>query len=120
MKATIQFETGSVSYSNRKGLWTLTREFENLRHLDNFIDYICRTRGYYLDELYYQDYPFREGDTYYTVEENGDQYEVVKSCWDDVSEEIYDENPHGYMTWSFKKAKDYAEQLNKGLIKIYR
>ena len=34
-------------------------------------------------------YPFEEGDTYYTID-NG---EWVESCWDDVSEEMHDENP---------------------------
>lgn len=32
-------------------------------------------------------YPFREGDTYYTLE-------VVKSCWDEVSEDMHDSNPN--------------------------
>ena len=34
-------------------------------------------------------YPFKEGDTYYTVE-NG---LLVCSCWDDTSEELYDADP---------------------------
>ena len=53
-------------------------------------------------------YPFNEGDTYYTIEkamsdaeynllvsngENPQRYEVVTSCWDDISEEMHDENP---------------------------
>ena len=32
-------------------------------------------------------YPFDEGDTYYTVENQ----QIVESVWDSVSEEIYDE-----------------------------
>jgi hypothetical protein len=36
------------------------------------------------------DYPFNEGDDYYTIEDG----EVIKSCWDDVSESDYDENPN--------------------------
>lgn len=35
-------------------------------------------------------YPFEEGDTYYTIEEN----QVVESCWDCVSEDMHDENPN--------------------------
>jgi len=35
-------------------------------------------------------YPFTEGDDYYTIE--GKQ--VVKSTWDDVSEDMHDENPN--------------------------
>ncbi len=34
-------------------------------------------------------YPFEEGDTYFTIE-NG---EVVESCWDEVSEEMHNDNP---------------------------
>ena len=34
-------------------------------------------------------YPFNEGDDYYTIEGN----DIVWSCWDEVSEEIHDENP---------------------------
>lgn len=34
-------------------------------------------------------YPFKEGDDYYTIEKDV----VVWSCWDDVSEEVHDENP---------------------------
>ena len=46
MKATIQFETGS-------GLWTVQREFNDETHVDNFIKYINRTKGYFLDEVWY-------------------------------------------------------------------
>lgn len=35
-------------------------------------------------------YPFNEGDTYYTLENNI----WVESCWDCVSEEMHDENPN--------------------------
>ena len=33
-------------------------------------------------------YPFNEGEVYYTIEGN----KVIKSVWDDVSEELYDKN----------------------------
>lgn len=121
MKATLQFETGKPRYNGGKGVWTMTREFKDMRHLDNFIDYICRTKNYLLDEVWYTSYPFNEGDTYYTVAKNSKgTYEVVESTWDWVSEEIFDENPNRYMTWSRKKANDYVEKLNEGLIKIYQ
>lgn len=44
-----------------------------------------------LDELFGRefDYPFSEGDDYWTIE-NG---KVVWSCWDNVSEELFRENP---------------------------
>ena len=34
-------------------------------------------------------YPFNEGDTYYTLEDG----EWIESCWDDISEEMHDKNP---------------------------
>ena len=38
-------------------------------------------------------YPFKEGDTYYTIEKTGAGYEPCESTWDYVSEEMYDEDP---------------------------
>lgn len=46
-----------------------------------------------------KDYPFSEGDTYYTLD--GDEW--IESCWDDVSEEMHDENPN----------KEYYTEPNK-------
>jgi hypothetical protein len=34
-------------------------------------------------------YPFKEGETYYTIK-NG---KIIESCWDDISEEMYRSNP---------------------------
>ena len=51
-------------------------------------------------------YPFNEGDDYWTVE-NG---EVVWSCWDDVSEELFDENPNKK---TFKSEEEAIGFLNK-------
>jgi len=48
MKATISFYTGGRS-------WYVTREFKDRRHIDNFIAYIKRTKGYNLDELFIND-----------------------------------------------------------------
>jgi hypothetical protein len=44
-----------------------------------------------LDELFGRefDYPFEEGDDYWTIEDG----EVVWSCWDYISEELFRENP---------------------------
>jgi len=35
-------------------------------------------------------YPFNEGNDYWTIEDG----EVIWSCWDDVSEEMHDNNPN--------------------------
>lgn len=45
-----------------------------------------------LDELFGKefDYPFEEGDDYWTIEDG----EVVWSCWDEQSEELFRENPY--------------------------
>ena len=34
------------------------------------------------------EYPFEEGDTYYTIEDE----DIVESCWDEQSEELYSES----------------------------
>lgn len=52
MKVTLQFETGKPRFGRHKGLWTLTKEFKDEKHMDNFISYIIRTKGYMLDEVY--------------------------------------------------------------------
>ena len=46
LNATIQFNTG-------RGRWTVRKEFNDERHVDNFIRYIMRTKNYYLDEVWY-------------------------------------------------------------------
>ena len=40
-----------------------------------------------------KNYPFKDGDEYWTTEENNGNISAVRSCWDDVSEEIHDNNP---------------------------
>ena len=47
-------------------------------------------------------YPFEEGDDYWTIE-NG---RVVWSCWDDISEQMHDENPNQVYYKSLVDAKD--------------
>ena len=103
-QVTLQFETCKPSY-NGKGLWTLRKEFNDLRHCNNFIAQICRTKGYLLDECWYESgFPFNEGDTYYTIEDN----EVVMSCWDDISEELFDKNKLYFV--SKTEAQKYVTQ----------
>jgi len=47
LKATIKFNTQDFSPA-----WCVTREFNDQKHLNNFIEYIERTKGYTLDEVY--------------------------------------------------------------------
>ena len=47
-------------------------------------------------------YPFEEGDDYWTIEDG----RVVWSCWDYVSEELYDRNPNQVYYKSLIDAKD--------------
>ena len=53
-----------------------------------------------------QRYPFSEGDDYWTIEDD----EVVWSCWDEQSEELFDPNKM-YFT-SKKKADEYLQEYN--------
>jgi hypothetical protein len=49
-------------------------------------------------------YPFKEGDDYWVIEDN----EVVWSCWDDISEQLHDENPNKIY---YKSEEDAHEAL---------
>lgn len=49
-------------------------------------------------------YPFDEGDTYYTIEDG----QIVESTWDFVSEEMYDECGDKYKYFrTYRSAKMY-------------
>ena len=105
-KVTLEFHTGRPSYGNSRGTWSMTKEFNDLKHCNNFINYIERTKGYMLDELFYEEgYPFNEGDDYWTIEDD----QIIWSCWDDQSEELFDSNKI-YFT-SYKSAENYQESM---------
>ena len=55
---------------------------------------------------YNKQYPFQEGDDYWTIEKG----RVVWSCWDDISEQIHDDNPNKAY---YKSQRDAVKQLNK-------
>ena len=71
-------------------------------------------------------YPFNEGDDYWTIEpvnnaeykplvsneENPSRFEVVWSCWDDVSEDMHDENPNQVYFTSEEQAYGAVEFIN--------
>lgn len=124
-KVTLQFDTHKITYGTNRGQWVLTKEFNDLKHCNNFIDYICRTKGYSLDELWYESgYPFAEGDDYWTVEQvklNGEIplrscYEVVHSCWDEESENLFDPNKIYFTTK--KRAEEYMEWVDSDRVTI--
>ena len=54
-------------------------------------------------------YPFDEGDTYYTIEDE----QIIESTWDFVSEEMYDENPNQEYFISHKSASEWLSYLKK-------
>ena len=65
-------------------------EFYGRKYRKGVMDDARKYFDYYFNEI--RDkiaYPFKEGDTYYTIEDG----EVIKSCWDDISEELYRSNP---------------------------
>ena len=56
-----------------------------------------------------QEYPFSEGDTYYTIEYGL----IVESVWDYISEMIYDENPNQKYYESREEAEeDYLAPID--------
>tara|TARA_R100000315_G_scaffold39370_1_gene16818 strand:+ start:690 stop:1094 length:405 start_codon:yes stop_codon:yes gene_type:complete len=38
-------------------------------------------------------YPFKEGETYYTIVKSGNRHDIQENVWDDISEEMYRSNP---------------------------
>ena len=107
----LQFNTNRIAYGSSRGQWSVRKEFNDLRHCNNFISYIENKKGYTLDELFYESgYPFAEGDDYWTIEDD----EVVWSCWDEQSEELFDPN-RIYFT-SKKRAEEYLEWITSGKV----
>ena len=105
-KVTLQFDTHKITYGSSRGQWVLTKEFNDLKHCNNFIDYICRNKGYSLDELWHESgYPFKEGDDYWIIEDN----QIIHSVWDDQSQELF--NPNRIYFTSFEKAEKYVESM---------
>ena len=54
-------------------------------------------------------YPFKEGDDYYTIEDN----KIVWSCWDSISEEFYRDDPHRSLFKTKEQAQKYINKSNK-------
>ena len=58
-------------------------------------------------------YPFKEGDDYYTIEDG----DIVHSCWDDISEELYTPDRKYFATEEEAqkelKLKALLEELNE-------
>lgn len=53
-------------------------------------------------------YPFHEGDTYYTIDSKG----VIESTWDYVSEELYDIDPERMYFATFEEATAHYNKIN--------
>ena len=63
----------------------------------------CKEHTEFTEE---KEYPFKEGDDYYTIEDDL----VIWFCWDHVSEEIHNDTPNKKY---FSNSKDAKEYLNK-------
>lgn len=74
-------------------------EFYGMKYREGVIDDARKYFLYYKEEIMnHISFPYKEGDTYYTVETVKDEYnrnklEVIKSVWDDASEQLYMEKP---------------------------
>jgi hypothetical protein len=78
----------------------------------------AKERYDYLVKKYDQkEYPFKEGDGYWTIE--NDEYggdKIVWYCWDGISEELHDYNPYGV----YYRTEDEAKTaLEEGAEKVY-
>ncbi len=67
-----------------------------------------------------KDYPFIEGDDYYTIEEsiNKEFLAVVWSCWDEESELMHDKNPHKRYFCTETEAVNELNRINSGISSI--
>jgi len=79
-----------------------------------FINYAVNEEDIKLwEQSLHKSYPFQEGDTYYTIEDG----EVVESCWDFVSEDIYDyqvENEEVQLYFPYKEdAEKHLNSINQ-------
>jgi len=64
---------------------------------------------------YVKVYPFKEGDTYFTIEDDWQgNLKIVKSCWDDGSEEHYNPKKEYYRTRI--AAQEDLENISKGML----
>ena len=69
------------------------------------VEFIKENNKYICGSCGDREYPFNEGDDYYTIEDG----EVIWSCWDDISEELHNDNPNK----QYFKTKKEAENYNK-------
>ena len=119
----VWLDTFKVSYHKSKEYQLLNTDRPYIAHFryatigrvckENTHPFRCgnNKEGYTLDELFYESgYPFAEGGDYWTIEDD----EVVWSCWDEQSEELFDPN-RIYFT-SKKRAEEYLEWITSGKV----
>lgn len=98
------YDPQSIDY-----LMNIKGQLQNVMNVvDETIDYMHKVRKI-KDKRNGMVYPFDEGDDYWTIE-NG---EVVHSCWDYVSEEIYRENPELSYYMTEESALEELKKQNK-------
>lgn len=97
-----QYDPESLDY-----LMNIKAQLGNvMKTVDETIDYMINIKKI-KDKRNGIVYPFDEGDDYWTIEDN----EVVYSCWDYVSEEMYRENPDTVYYMSEDSAKEGLKKI---------
>ena len=87
-------------------------DFQGLVYRDEVRDDANKYFEYYYNKIKeYVVYPFKEGDTYYTLNISDGKHEVQESVWDDVSEEMYRSNPDRRLFEKESVALMYATQI---------
>ena len=72
-----------------------TNEFQGLVYKDQVKSDADLLFKYFLQEIHdHIEYPFKEGEPYYTVVSSKERHEIQESVWDDVSEELYRKHPN--------------------------
>tara|TARA_Y100000401_G_scaffold71153_1_gene57258 strand:+ start:1316 stop:1723 length:408 start_codon:yes stop_codon:yes gene_type:complete len=67
---------------------------------------------YFLQEIHdHIKYPFKEGETYYTIIKSGKRYDIQENVWNDVSEEMYRSHPDTKFFEKESQAYNYISQL---------
>lgn len=88
------YENNYIEYIGRKYKQEVKKDFDIYynRYLDDIMGYIV--------------YPFKEGETYYVIENN----EIIESCWDDISRILYRRNPEKRLFKSETQAIFYLQE----------
>lgn len=87
-------------------------EFYGRKYRKGVIDDADLLFNFFLQEIKdHIEYPFKEGDKYYTIIRSDKRYDIQESVWDDVSEEMYRSYPDTKFFKKESQAYNHISQL---------